>query len=107
MSGRIDAGGVDVGDFLVEAALGGPDVLNPARQLLEVVKRLVGILQTLIVEDEPLDDVFPQTLGGPDAELRASKRLHPVADRDDDVKVIEPGCVVFSVSGSCQGFLDN
>ena len=32
--------------------LGSADVLNPARQLLEIIKRLIGILQPLVVEHE-------------------------------------------------------
>ena len=65
----IDAGGVDVGDLLVEPPLRGADVLDAAEQLLEIVEGLVRVLEPLVVEDETLDDVFAQALGGPDAEL--------------------------------------
>jgi len=52
----IDAGGVDVSDLLIEPPLGGADVLNPTQQFIEVIERLVGILQPLVVWDEAFDD---------------------------------------------------
>ena len=53
----VDAGGVDVGDLLVEAPLRGPDSLDPARQLLEVVETgWSRILQPLVVENEAFDE---------------------------------------------------
>lgn len=63
----IDTGGVDVGDLLAETALGGPDILNPAKQLIEVIERLIGTLQPLVIEHEPFDDILFQALGRPDA----------------------------------------
>jgi len=57
--------------------------------LTNIETPLVQILQPLVVQGEPLDDVFPQALGGPDAELRSHGALHAVADRDDHIQVVE------------------
>lgn len=103
----VNARRVNVCDLLVEAPLRGADVLNPAHQLFEVIEGLIGILQTLIVEHEALDDVLPQPLRCPNSKLRAPQRLHSVADRDDDIEVVELRRIVLAIGGSCQGFLDN
>jgi len=39
----VDAGGIDVGDFLVEPPLRGTDVLDAAQQFFEVVEWLIRI----------------------------------------------------------------
>ena len=46
------------------------------------------------------DDVFPQALGGPDAELRVALGFHPVADGNDDIEIVVGGLVDFSIIGS-------
>jgi hypothetical protein len=95
---------------LVKPSLGSPDVLNPARQFLKVVERLVGVFQALVVEDKAFDDVLPQALGGPHAELGAPERFHPVAHRDDDIEVVElhpPLHRTVAFPLNCQGFLDS
>ncbi len=84
----INAGGVNVGDLLVEAPLGGADVLNPAEQFLEVVEGLVRILQAFVVEDKAFDDELAEFLGGPDAEAGGDGALDAVADGDDGVEVV-------------------
>lgn len=43
------------------------------QQFFEVIEGLVGILQPLIVEHEPFDNVFAQALGGPDAKLGSDR----------------------------------
>ncbi len=85
----INAGRVDVRDLLVKPPLGGADVLNPPRQFLEIIKRLVRILQPLVVEYESLDDVFPQPLRSPNAELRGHARFDPIADGNDSLEIVE------------------
>ena len=85
----IAAGGIDVGDLLVEAPLGGADVLNPPEQLLEIIEGLVGIFQAFVVENEALDDEFAELLRGPDAKAGGDGAFDAVADRDDGVEVIE------------------
>ena len=88
----INAGGVNVGDLLVEAPLGRADVLNPAEQFLEVVEGLVRVLQALVIEDKAFDDEFAEFLGGPDAEAGGDGALDAVADGDDGVEVVVLHC---------------
>ena len=52
----VDAGGVNVCDLLVEAPLRCPGILDPAQQFIEVIKRMIGILQSLVIKHEALDD---------------------------------------------------
>ncbi len=85
----INAGGVDVGDLLVEPPLGGADVLNPAEQFVEVIEGLVGILEAFVVEDEAFDDELAELLRGPDAEAGGDGAFDAVADGDDGVEVVE------------------
>ena len=66
-----------------------------------------GILQPLVVHHEAFDDELPQMGGGPLSELRATGRAYPVADRANQVEVVELCAVLLAVGGSCQGFLDN
>ena len=51
----INAGGVDVGDLLVEKPLGGADVLNPPEQFLKIIEGLVGFFRRSS-SDEAFDD---------------------------------------------------
>jgi hypothetical protein len=81
----INARRVNVRDLLVEPPLRGADVLNPPHQLFEIVEGLIWILQPLVIEEEALHDVFPQSLGGPDAEAGGHRAGHSVADRNDGI----------------------
>lgn len=45
-------------------------------------------LKTIIIQCKAFDDVFFKALRGPDAELRALRRLYAVAHRDDDIEII-------------------
>jgi len=45
-------------------------------------------LEPLVIQGESLDDVFPQPLRRPDAELRAPVRFHMVAHGDDHIQVV-------------------
>ena len=47
-----------------------------------------GPLEPFPVEGESLDEVLAESLGSPDADLRATGRLHAVANRDDDVEIV-------------------
>jgi hypothetical protein len=46
----VDAGGVDVGDLLVETPLRGADVLDAAGQFVEIVEGLIRVLQALVIQ---------------------------------------------------------
>ncbi len=85
----VDAGGVDVGDLLVETALGQADLANLVEQALEVVLAEEGsVLHTLAVDDVAADSEVAQHAGGPLAELGGAYRVDAVAHRDDRVEVI-------------------
>ena len=100
----INAGGVNVGDLLVESPLGGADVLNPAEQFLEIIEGLVGVFQAFVVEDKAFDDEFAEFLGGPDAEAGGDGAFDAVADGDDGVEVVvfhRPGHLPAALLANC------
>src|SRR5438094_667022 len=65
-----------------------PPSAGPAPQQFFEIISTPGPLEPLVIHCESYDDVFPQPLRGPDAELRAAVRFHPVADGDDEVEVV-------------------
>lgn len=97
----INAGCVNISDLLVEAPLRRPNVLNSARQFLEIIKWLIGVLQTLVVHRESLDDVLANTLCCPHAKLHAAMGFDSIPDGNDDIEVVGLGGIVLAVSGSC------
>jgi hypothetical protein len=62
----VDAGGIDVGDLLVEQPLRGPDVADALQQFVEVVsaQRAPG-LEALVVEGEAFGQQFRQACRSP------------------------------------------
>jgi len=86
--GVINAGGVDIGDSLVAAPFGGADVLNPAEQLVRIVKGMIGILQAFIVKDKAFDNEFAEFLRGPDAKAGGNGAFDALADGDNGVAVV-------------------
>jgi hypothetical protein len=103
----INAGGVDVGDFLVKPPLGGADVLNPPEELLKIVERLVWVFQALVVQNEALDDELAEFLRGPDAETGGDGAFDAVPDGDDGVEVVVICAVLLAVGGSSKEILYN
>ncbi len=73
-------------------------------QLVEVIlaEDLFTLLQTFVIQNEALDDELPQRLRRPDAELRGLMTVHPVADGDDGIEVVELqlACDLTSTFGS-------
>ena len=85
----VDAGGVDVGDLLVEATFGQADLADLVEQALKVVFAQEGaVLHTLAVDDVAADGKVAQYAGGPLAELGGAHRVDAVTDRDDGVEVV-------------------
>ena len=104
----VDAGGVEVGDFLIEPGFGCADVLDAAGEFFEVVEGLVGIFQAFVIKGEAFDDVFPQTLGGSDAEAGGDGAFDAVADGDDGVEIVYIGAALdgaYAFLANRQGFL--
>ena len=107
----VDAGGVDVGDLLVEEPLAGANVANPRQQFVEVVlPERVPCLDALIVQREALYQQFAEPRRGPLPELGASLRPYTVADGQNHVEVVVlhrapnlPGTLQLN----CQVFLDS
>jgi hypothetical protein len=67
-------------------------------------------LQAALMERVALDQMLAQHLGGPDPELGAAGRLHPIAHGDDHIEVIEinlpldqPGSLRLNLCKFCTG----
>lgn len=85
----VDAGGVDVGDLLVEATLGQADLTDLVEQALEVVLAQEGaVLHAPAVDDVAADGEVAQHAGGPLSELGSTHRVDSVAHRDDGVEIV-------------------
>jgi hypothetical protein len=76
----INAGGVDVGDFLIKAPLTGADVLDAAGQFLEVIVAFLRIFQAIVIEHEALGDVFLELVRRPLAESHGHGATHAEAE---------------------------
>ena len=77
-------------DLHVEAFLAGADVADTLEQFVEVVlAERSPVLEHVVVQGEPLDDVFPEHAGGPDAELGGLLAVDTVADRYDRIEIVE------------------
>ncbi|GEM_PF-6826198 len=57
--------------------------------------------------EQPFDNIFPQPLGGPDAELSAAMGFDPVTHRNDNIQVVVLGVICFAVRGSYPEIPDN
>ena len=98
----VAAGGVDIADLLIEATFRSADVADALEQFVEVVlpERLLGGLEAFVVEDEALDEILPQGLSSPAAELGASWGPDTVADGEDGFKVVALRPVVLAIGRS-------
>ena len=70
----VDAGGVDVGDLLVEEPLAGANISYAGQQFIEIVlpQRPSG-LDALVVEREPFDQQLAEPCSGPLTKLGAAQ----------------------------------
>ena len=85
----VDAGGVDIGDLLVEAAIGQADLADLVEQALEVVLAEEGaVLHVPAVDDPAADGEVAQHAGVPPAEPGGAHRIDAVAHRNDGVEVV-------------------
>jgi len=103
----IHAGCVDVGDLLVKAPLAVADVLQAAGQLVEIIPALAGVLQTLVLQHETLDEILLQLVIGPLAETHPHLAAHPKAQSQYHVQVVVSNLILFAVSGSCSEYPNN
>lgn len=70
-----------------------------------------SLRQPSVVQGVPAQEVVAQGAGGPDAKLSATRRLHPIPDRDDDVQVVvvdlardRPAPLGLNLCKFCTGF---
>ncbi len=97
----VHRGGVDVGDFLVEAALTGAYFADFCEQVVEVCLIEDGtVFQPIFVQDVAANCEVPQDADGPLAELGGASGVDPEADGDDGVEVVEGGGVILAIFGS-------
>ena len=83
------AGGVDVGDLLVEEPLAGADVADARQQLIEVtLPESAARFDALVVEGEAFDQQLAEPGSGPLAELSAARRPDPVADGQNHAEAV-------------------
>ncbi len=100
--------GVNVGDLLVEASFAGSDFADFREQVVEVGLVEDGtVFQAFLVEHIPTGGEVAQDADLPLAKLGGAGGVHPEADGDDGVEVVEGGEVAFAVAGSIPEFPDN
>ena len=81
--------GVDVGNLLIEAAFGGPDVPDAFEQLVEIVcAEASPFFEPFVVHRKALDEILVKTLGGPSSKLCAATGAYAVADRKNHLQVV-------------------
>ena len=79
----------DIGDLLVGTALARPYLPDPFQQLIEIVlPESAAVFELGIINDEALDDEFPQRRRGPDAEVGGLERIDPIAYGDCCIEVV-------------------
>jgi hypothetical protein len=113
LGGRVvvNAGGVNVGDLLVEQSFARADVADAGQELVEIVGAdgTAG-LDPLIVEREALHQQFAQTGGSPLAKEGAAGRADAVADGENGVEVVVgngPFYLSIALGLNCQIILDS
>ncbi len=65
----------------------GADTLKELSEII-LFKSCFSLLQTLIIQNKSLDDIFSEYLGRPNAELCTSIRFYTISNRNNYVKVI-------------------
>ena len=89
-------------NLLISPPLTGLDFPDFFQQLVEIIlAELPPVLEQLIVENKPLDDVFPQGIRRPNPKVRRLDGIDPVSHGNHRVQIVKAGCVPFAISGSC------
>ena len=97
----IHAGGIDVRNLLIEAALARADVLQPLRQLIKVITPFTGVFQALVIQHKAFDDELLQLGIGPLPKAHTSLAAHPKAQGQHHLQVVVRYLVAFAIGGSC------
>jgi hypothetical protein len=75
-------------------------------QFVEIVHRSAGF-ETIVIECKTFDNVFLQSLSGPDAELGTLRGLYTVANRNYYIQIVVICIVALTVSSSYPEIPDN
>ena len=94
--------GENIGHLLPDTPLAGPNGADTVEQFAEIVlaKNLPALLQALVIQHKAFLDEFLQGFCCPDPELCGFGGIHPIANRDDGVEVVEICLIGFAVCGS-------
>ena len=81
----------NISDLLPNAAFTGPDGADALQQFTEIVlaKGRLTLLQPLIIQCKTLCHVFFQDSRGPDTEMGCPAGVHPIANRNNGVKIVK------------------
>ena len=98
----VQRGGVDVGDLLVELALGQPDFPDLFQLAFkELIRQVAAVFEAFHIHGPALDGVVLDDLVGPLAELHGALVLDLEADGDDGLQAVVLDLVVLAIGGSC------
>ncbi len=95
----VDAGGINFEHLPPKNLFRRADIPYASEQFIKVIAA-THLLETLIIQRKPVDDIFSQPLSGPNAELRAAMGFDELANGDNDIEVKMVGSIVFAISGS-------
>ena len=99
----VNTGRVDFKHLTVKHLFGSADIADTLQQLLEV-SAAAQIFQALIIQSKAFSHILLQNPRCPNTKLHAALRLHTVADRNDDIKIIIIDIIHFSVGSSVGKF---
>ena len=105
----VDGSGIDVGDFLVELALGQADFADAGELLFKVACAEDGavVFQPLIIHGKAFDGVGLYDIGRPFAKLHRSLGVDFIAHGNYGVEIVVFGVVDFTVCGSYSKISNN
>jgi len=95
----VDAGGINFEHLAPKHLLRRADIPDAGQQFIKVIAP-TRLLEAFVVQRKSFNDIFPQSLGGPNAELRAPMGFYAIANGDNDIEVKVAGSIVFAISGS-------
>jgi len=84
----VNTGGVNFQHLAPEELFRGPDIPDAGQQLIEIISS-TRLFEPFVVQGEPLDDIFPQSLGGPLPEPGGDVAFDPVSNGDNGVRIVE------------------
>jgi len=89
----IDTGGINIQNLPPENFFRRANIPDAGQQFIKIVTAPAA-LQAFIIQRKAINQIFAQSLGGPDAEMGAANTVNPLANRDNRVEV-----VIFQITG--------